>query len=58
MGIILLAVLMSVVTGHSSLDTLGHRIKQASVGRVLATIFHPDTSRKSTSQTGAERGTR
>ncbi|KAF7547899.1 hypothetical protein G7Z17_g7418 [Cylindrodendrum hubeiense] len=44
MGIIFLAVFISAVTGQSSLDTLGHRIKQVSVGRVLTTIFHPDAS--------------
>lgn len=44
MGIIFLLTAASIVTGQSSLDALGPRLKQVAAGRVLTTIFHPDPS--------------
>ncbi|KAF7557985.1 hypothetical protein G7Z17_g225 [Cylindrodendrum hubeiense] len=44
MGIIFLLTAASVVTGQSSVSALGHRLKQVAAGRVLTTIFHPDSS--------------
>ncbi|CAM1505694.1 Fc.00g113310.m01.CDS01 [Cosmosporella sp. VM-42] len=44
MLIILLAVVISVVTGQSSTGLLSHRLKQVSLGRVLTTLFYPESS--------------
>ncbi|KAF4466271.1 hypothetical protein FALBO_6867 [Fusarium albosuccineum] len=44
MGLILLMVAGSAVAGKSGFDLLRHRLKQVAVGRVLTTIFHPDSS--------------
>ncbi|KAI8724032.1 hypothetical protein NCS52_00260100 [Fusarium sp. LHS14.1] len=44
MALIFLAVAGSAVTGKSSFGLVRHRLKQVAVGRVLTTIFHPDSS--------------
>ncbi|KAM5350529.1 hypothetical protein ACJ41O_007034 [Fusarium nematophilum] len=44
MGFIFLMVVGAVATGRGSLDLLRHRLKQVAVGRILTTIFHPESS--------------
>jgi hypothetical protein len=43
-GLISVGVLGAAVIGKSSLDLLRHRLKQVAVGRLLTTVFHPDSS--------------
>jgi hypothetical protein len=44
MLIILALVLISLFAGHSSLNVMDTRLKQTSMGRVLTTLFYPETS--------------
>jgi hypothetical protein len=43
-SLIFLAVTAMAVVGRSSLDLLRHRLKQVAVGRLLTSVFHPDSS--------------
>lgn len=44
MGIVAVTLLVSAVTGRSSVGIMRHRLKQVSLGRALTTVFCPNSS--------------